>query len=168
MSRVPVVRQISWPAVLLQLAAVGGAIAVGVYVVRTSDGMILGAAVYLTYSIGSRMLIARDHRRGMRLVHNQEYAAAIQAFEDSYSFFARNTWIDRFRAVVMMSASGISYREMALCNIAFCHSQLGDGEKAGSYYRQALDEFPNSGLATAALRMIESARQQPTEPANGE
>ena len=65
----------------------------------------------------------------------------------------------------MMSASAISYREMALCNIAFCYSQLGDGQKAESYYRRALDEFPNSALAVAALRMIESVRQHPTGPA---
>ena len=165
MSRTPVVRQISWPAVLPPLAALGGAMAIGVFVTRTSNGIILGAAAYLTYSLGSRMFIARAHRRGMRLYRRQQYAAAIRAYEESYDFFARNTWIDRFRAIIMMSPSAISYREMALCNIAFCYSQLGDGEKAESYYRRALDDFPNSGLATAALRMIESVRQQPTEPA---
>lgn len=165
MSRTPVVRQISWPAVLPQLASLAGAVAIGVFVTRTSNGVILGTAAYLTYSLSSRMFIARAHRRGMRLCRRQEFAAAIQAFEESYDFFARNTWIDRFRAIVMMSASAISYREMALCNIAFCYSQLGDGQKAESYYRRALDEFPNSALAVAALRMIESVRQHPTGPA---
>lgn len=168
MSRPPVIRQISWPAVLPQLMALACAMAVGAYVAPRSNGTFLGAAAYLAYSIGSRTMIARDHRRGVRLYRKQEYSAAIQAFEDSYRFFARNPWIDRFRAVVMMSPSAVSYREMALCNIAFCYSQLGNGEKAESYYRRALDEFPNSGLAAAALRMIESVRQAPTEPAKGE
>jgi tetratricopeptide (TPR) repeat protein len=137
--------------------------AIGAYVAPRSNGVILGAAVYLAYSIGSRMMIARDHRRGMRLYRQQQFVAAIQAYEDSYEFFARNEWIDRCRALVMMSASAASYREMALCNIAFFYSQLGNGEKAESYYRRALDEFPNSGLAAAALRMIESVRQPQAE-----
>lgn len=139
--------------------------AIGAYLTPRSNGMVLGAAAYLAYSVGSRMMIARDHRRGMQLYRQQQYAAAIQAYDESYQFFVRNSWLDRFRAVTMMSPSAISYREMALCNIAFCYSQLGNGEKAEAYYRRALDEFPNSGLAAAALRMIESVRQPPTEPA---
>jgi hypothetical protein len=115
--------------VLPQFAALGGAIAIGVFVTRTANGTILGAAAYLTYSLGSRMLISRAHRRGMRLYRSQQYAAAINAYKESYDFFARHTWIDRFRAITMMSASAISYREMALCNIAFCYSRLC--ERAG-------------------------------------
>ena len=163
MSRMPVVRQISWPAVLLQLAALGGAVALGTYVTQISDGGAIGAAAYLSYSIGSRLLIARAHRRGMRFYRNQQYAAAIEAYQESYDFFARNTWIDQYRAIVMMSPSAVSYREMALCNIAFCFSQLGNGAQAEAFYRRALDEFPSSGLAAAALRMIDSAKQRPAE-----
>ncbi len=70
------------------------------------------------------MFIARAHRRGMRLYRSQQYAAAIQSFGESYDFFARHEWIDRFRAITMMSPSAISYREMALCNIAFGHRKL--------------------------------------------
>ena len=166
MNSPPVVRQISWIAVLPQLTALACAVAIGVYLTQESDGIILGAIAYLIYSTGSRMVIARDHRRGMRLYRNRQFAAAIQAYEDSYEFFTRHPWIDRLRAVIMMSPSAISYREMALCNIAFCYSQLGNGEEAFRYYRRALDEFPNSGLAAAALQMMESVRQPPTEPAN--
>src|SRR5688572_16583375 len=124
MSRMPVVRQISWPAVLPQLAVLGGLIALGTYVTQTSGGVVLGAAIYLAYSICSRLLIARAHRRGMRFFRKQQYAAAIEAYQESYEFFARNPWIDQYRAIVMMSPSAISYREMALCNIAFCYTQL--------------------------------------------
>ncbi|HEX7447932.1 MAG TPA: hypothetical protein VF306_10325 [Pirellulales bacterium] len=67
-----------------------------------------------------------------------------------------------------MSSSAISYREMALCNIAFCYAQLGNGENAELYYRRTLDEFPDSGLADAALRMIESVRQRPANTAEAQ
>lgn len=149
---------------LPQLAAMLGAVAIGRYATGTLNGAILGGAVYLAYSIGSRQLIARAHRHGMRLYRNRQYSAAIEAFQSSYDFFTSHAWIDRFRSIVMMSPSAMSYREMALCNIAFCYSQIGDGDNAERYYRQALDEFPDSGLAAAALRMIESFKQQPTEP----
>jgi len=59
----------------------------------------------------------------------------------------------------MMSPSAMSFREMALINIAFAHSQIDNGEKAKHYYQRALDEFPNNGMAIVALRMIESAEQ---------
>ena len=150
------VKQISWLGALPQLVALGLAMLAGFLIVRNSNGTFFGAAVYLGYSFGSRMLIARDHRRGMQLVRGLEFEAAIPEFENSYKFFAKNSWIDRFRSVVLMSASAMSYREMALCNIAFCYSQLGKGIEAVEYYQRALKEFPNSGLAQSALRMIES------------
>ena len=121
--------------------------------------MICGAAAYLVYSIGSRFLIPRAHRRGMRLFRRQQYEQAISAFHESYDFFTRNVWLDRYRAAIMLSPSAMTYREMALCNIAFCYSQIGEGGKAKDYYRRALAEFPNNGLAQAALRLIESAEQ---------
>ena len=87
MSRTPVVRQISRVAALPQLAAIAGAMAIGVYLTNKSNGVFFGCAAYLAYSVGSRMLMARDHRRGMRFYRNQQYEAAIRAYEDSYDFF---------------------------------------------------------------------------------
>ena len=48
---------------------------------------------------------------------------------------------------------------MAICNIAFSYSQIGDGEQARSYYEKCLERFPESGLALTALRMTDAARQ---------
>jgi hypothetical protein len=45
---------------------------------------------------------------------------------------------------------------MALANIAFCYGQLGNGVQCRYYYEKCLDLFPDSGLATAALRMLDS------------
>lgn len=156
MNTVPVVKQISWLGALPQLVALGLAMLAGFLVTRNSNGTLLGAAVYLGYSFGSRMFLARAHRRGMQLVRGLEFEAAIPEFENSYAFFVQNSWIDRYRSIILMSASATSYREMALCNIAFCYSQPGKGAKGVEYYRRALKEFPTSGLAESALRVIES------------
>jgi hypothetical protein len=47
---------------------------------------------------------------------------------------------------------------MALCNIAFCYGQTGNGEKSEYYYNVTLKEFPNSLLAKAALNMINAVK----------
>jgi tetratricopeptide (TPR) repeat protein len=161
-SSLPIVRQISWLATLPQLAALFAAMGVGA-VIDQRNGVLLGTVAYLAYSIGSRQLIARDHRAGIMLFKQQRFAEAIPKFADSLAFFDRHPWIDRLRSITMMSASAVSYREMALANIAFCYGQLGDGEQSRAYYRQCLERFPHSGLATAALRMLDSV----TTPAGG-
>ena len=53
-----------------------------------------------------------------------------------------------------MFAKAPTLRPMALANTAFCHGQMGNGQLAKEYYERALQEFPNSGIATAALRML--------------
>jgi hypothetical protein len=155
-SGAPIIRQVWWPAVLPQLVAIGIAIAIAA-ALGAPYALLWGAAAYLAYSIGSRQLFTRPHRAGVRLVKQQRFEDAIPKFRESFDFFERHPWVDRFRSLVLMSPSAASYREMALANIAFCYGQLGDGEQCRSYYRMCLDRFPGSGLATAALRMLDSA-----------
>ena len=118
----------------------------------------VGAGVYLVYSIGSRFLLLRAHRAGMRLVRREQFSDAIPHFQHSYEFFTHHRWIDDWRFVTLLSSSEISHREMALVNLAFCHAQLGSGEKAREYYLQAVREYPGSPVAEAGLRMIEAGR----------
>lgn len=117
-----------------------------------------GPIAYFALLIGLRTLVPRDHRRGIRHVRRGQYELARNCFLESYAFFTRHAWIDRYRAIALLSPSYMSYREMALCNAAFCSMQAGDGKRGEQLYRQALEEFPDSGTASAALNMIESAR----------
>lgn len=57
----------------------------------------------------------------------------------------------------MLSSSKMSYREMALANIGFCYGQIGNGEQSKVYYEKTLLEFPESGLAKSALKLITAA-----------
>jgi tetratricopeptide (TPR) repeat protein len=154
-SAVPTVRQISWPAVLPQLVALGAVIGIA-YLLGVPDAMLWGAVAYLAYSIGSRQFIARAQRAGVRLVKQERFGEAIPNFQESFEFFERHPWIDRFRSIVLMTPSAISYREMALASIGFCYGQLGDGERSRAYYQKCLERFPGSGLARTALRMLDS------------
>lgn len=95
-------------------------------------------------------------------MHEHIFAEAIREFEASYAFLSRYRWLDDYRCVFLMSPAAMTYREMALINIAFSYSQLGDGAKTVEYYRRTLNEFPENQMARAALSMIESVTRSDT------
>lgn len=158
-ARLPVVRPISWLATIPQLVVLALAVGLGYLLLRSAGGVALGALAYLAYSVGSRSVLLASHRRGMRLLQSGRYDEAVAAFEASYAFFSRNPWIDRLRCLTMLSPAAFSYREMALLNIAFAHSQANRGAEAKASYQRVLREFPDSPLAQAALRLIDSIEQ---------
>lgn len=155
-TRTPIVRQISWPAAIFQfllLALLMG----GAFYVYPPFGAIFVAAGFLTYTLAARSLVPWHHRAGVRHYKRRRFREAISCFEKSLQFFERHSWIDRYRAIVLLSASAVSYQEMALANMGFCHSQSGDGKQARRCYEECLKRFPDSGIAFSALRMMDSA-----------
>lgn len=156
----PVVRKVRWTGALPQFLALAAGLGLGATLSGSQTwGMLAGSAAYLAYSLGSRGLLARHHRRGIRLSRSGQFEAAICEYQRSYEFFTRHGWLDRFRCVFLMSASAMSYCEMALLNQAFCLSQIGRGAESKATYERALAEFPDSGMAGAALRLIRAAEE---------
>ena len=165
-SKTPIVRQVSWPLVIPQFLAMACSVGIVHAAIRPetfSDSIFIGLLIYLTYSIGSRQIIISAHRAGMRLIKQSNFQEAIPQFEKSYQLLNRHKWIDRYRYLVLMSPSAIPYREMALVNIAYCHSQIGNADLTKEYYQKTLQEFPDSGLANAALTMIATI-EKPGKP----
>lgn len=157
-SKAPIVKQYAWISTIPQLAVMGLLIFI-YYLAHSRDPIIHGALTYLAISFCLRTFIPKDHRKGMDLVRQKRYAEAIPFFKSSYAFFTRNLWIDKYRYLTLFSSSAISYREMALNNIAFCYSQSGQGKESEEAYKKVLEEFPDSGMAETALKMIHSAKQ---------
>ncbi len=158
-SKTPTFRQISWLLVIPQMLVMAGIIAVLYAVFKPTAWerpVALGAAIYLLYSYGSRWLLCRSQRQGMELARQKRYKEAIARFEQSYQFFSKYAWIDRFRSVVLMTPSAIGYREMALINIAYCYVQLKNISQAKAYYQKTLTEFPNSERAKVSLQAIKN------------
>ncbi|MFK7947224.1 MAG: tol-pal system YbgF family protein [Saprospiraceae bacterium] len=151
----PTIRKVAWISlfpqvgVMLILFLFYNALGVG-------NPVIAFTVTYILLSVSLRTLIPRNHREGISLVGKKQYAAAIPQFEDSYRFFDKYDWVDKYRYITMLNSSAMSFQEMALCNIAFCYIQLENIEQAETYYLRALEEFPESGLATAGLQYIES------------
>ncbi|KGK28677.1 hypothetical protein EL45_19520 [Cellulophaga sp. E6(2014)] len=124
------------------------------YLINPEKAFLYGAMTYLVISFSLRNLIPRDHRNGIKKNNAEKFEDAIPDFEKSYAFFKKNEWIDKYRFITLLSSSKMSYREMALANIGFCYSQIGDGVKSKEYYERTLKEFPESGLAKSALKMM--------------
>ena len=157
-TNVPVVRQVAWISVLPQMVVLG-IIGVICFLCGFTNPVFPAVATYWLLSYGLKYFVAKDQRIGMELVKKYDYASAIPFFENSYRFFTDNAWVDKYRYITLLTSSAMDYREMALCNIAFCYSQIGDGKKASAYYRQVLETYPENGLAQTSLRMMESAEK---------
>ena len=155
----PLTRQVSWPLVMPQVAAIAASILIVYVVLRPQEfvhALMIGCGIYLAYSIGSRRIITAAHRKGIRLSKQGEFRDAIEYYRRSHDFFTMHPWVDRYRSIVLMSCSAMSYREMALVNMGFCYGQIGDAQKAKECYQEALDTFPGSVIAASALKMIET------------
>lgn len=113
-----------------------------------------GALAYLVLSFAIRRSVPRGQHKGIIYLNEGKHMEAISCFEESYRFFQRYSWLDRFRYWVLLNSSAVSYREMALNNIAFTYGQMGNGEKAKEYYEKTLLEFPDSTLARAGLNLL--------------
>ena len=160
-SGIPIIRQMNWFALIPQLGLFAGFIFLFKFLGLSNPSFIaLAAYLILVYSL--RFFLAKYHRYGMMFLKSNEFETAISYFENSYVYFQEKPWLDRFRAIFLLSSSRISYKEMALVNIAYCYSQLGNGAEAKAYYERALKEFPESGIAKAGLNMINAAENGTT------
>ena len=156
-TELPVVRKTAWGYVSAQLVLLL-LLTLLLWKVFFPTNLSLAAAyaaiVYLVYSFGSKTVLLRYHREGMRLSRQQSFREAIDQFQKSYEFLEKNPWLDKYRFITMLDSSGRSYREMALCNIAYSHVQLGDQASALKYYEKALKEFPQSEMAQSGLEYV--------------
>jgi tetratricopeptide (TPR) repeat protein len=152
---VPTFRQLSLLALVPQIILIG--LLVFLYdLAKIDEPFIFGALTYSLLAFALRNIVAKSHRQGIRLVKNHKFAEAIPYFENSVQYFNNNNWVDKYRYLTLLSSSKMTYKEMGLCNMAFCYSQIGNGQKAKAYYEQVLKAFPENGLAIAGLNMLRS------------
>ena len=157
-SRVPLTTSVNWWAMGLHLALLGGAFLLADHFHRPRFAL-YAVLAFLVLRQGLALTLTAEHRAGIRAVRQGDFARALDRFEHSLEYFTQRPSLDRYRSILLLSASAWSFREMALVNIAFCHGQLGDGASSKAWYERALREFPGSVLATTALAMIQAAER---------
>jgi len=124
------------------------------------EGMIVASVLFFILITALQQLIPKSHKKGMKAVKQNEFNGAIEYFKQSVDFFTKKKWLDKYRAVTMFSASKMCFREMGLCNIAFCYSQTGQAEKAKALYEEILEEYPDNGIAYYSLNTINTFSNQ--------
>ena len=160
----PIIRQISWLFVIPQFLLMGLLILLfGILIKPFIAALYMALFIYLLISYSLRLGIPRSHRKGVSYFKENRYSLALEEFKKSYEFFTEHIWIDKYRFITLMSASKISYTEMALLNIAFCYGQMGQGEMSKKYYEISLHEFPDSQIAKTSLNMISSFENKEDE-----
>lgn len=158
-SKVPVYSQISWPSFIVQMMIIF-IFSLIFEKLSISEPILIASLLYIIVAFILRKTITKDHRNGMRILKQHQYFESIPYFEKSIVFFEQNAWIDTNRFITLFSYSKISYKEMALCNIAFAYSQIGEGENAIIYYEKVKAINPSNGLAIAGLNMLNSIKQK--------
>ncbi len=150
---VPTFRSIAWVSLIPQMLIV--VLIIYIYsIFNFSETILFGCLTYLIISYSLRTYVMRDFRKGMKLCKTHQFKKAIPYFEKTIDFLKERKWLDKYRYILLLSSSKMSYREMSLCNIAFCYSQIGEAQQAKAYYENVLMEFPDNVIATAALKMI--------------
>lgn len=140
---------------LPQLAVMIGLMILLEYGLHIPSGALLGAMVYLAIVSIVQRAVPHLHRRGLTLIRQGDYKQAAEMFEHSYKFFSERQWLDKYRAIFIFSVSKMSYREMALLNMAYCKVELKELTKAKELYSRTLQEFPQSRMAKDALAYLE-------------
>ena len=112
----------NWAAVGLQLLVL-----VSLMVSLGSLGLdpMIGPVIYLTWSWGTKLWLARDHRRSIGLIKAGRYAEAIPHCDASAAWFEQRSWVDGYRAFDMLSPSAWSHSGMAITDRAFSLARSG-------------------------------------------
>ena len=152
-SRFPVVRQTAWLSLVPQILVMV-LLAFIFYPVNDRHFLWMAAAVYITLGLTLRTTIPSNHRKGLYFARKQKYEEALECFQESIRFFRARPWIDKYRYLVLLSSSRISYLEMDLINEAFCLSQTGKKKETIQKYEEVLKEFPDSQIAKLALKSL--------------
>jgi len=160
MTKTPIVRPISWINAAISVSILAAFVLVAWTFARTS-GIFWGAIAYLALSQILRRTIPHHHRSAICHCKRQEFQQAITEFEKSIAFFSNNVWVDKYRAITMLSSSGMSYREMGMVSLGFCYAQLGDGMSARRIYEDCIRYYHNNGMAESALRMLDAGAGSP-------
>lgn len=97
-------------------------------------GLFTGVLAFSVVLLLQQYTHRRSFRRGIRHLKKNEYDAAIGCFQKSLKHFEQYPVLDRYRHLLLISASEISCKEMALKNIIACYFFLKNKEKATFYY----------------------------------
>ena len=167
--RASTVRPVSCLGAIVSLGALAIAAALASLLLGPGRGLIVGAVVFLAYRIIIvRRVLTREHTRGIALTRRGEFAAAIEHFRASERYFERVDWLDRWRWLLLGSATPYRFRDLARHNRAYCLARLGRGADALELLDTLLAESPSMLIAHELRELLRAgAASRGVGPASG-
>ena len=92
-------------------------------------------------------------------MREDRYEEAIPFIDKDIAYFTQRSWIDRYRHLLMISSSPRTYRELCLCNKAWCLLQTGKVKESKELYENVLSEYPGNSVAATQLNTINMVQQ---------
>ena len=119
--------------------------------------LLCGAITYLALAWTLRLIFQRHHRKGMKLLRRKQLSEAAVSFQNSFHFYKKYPWIDKYRFITMFSSNAIPFQQMALNNLGICCLHLGRD-------REALEAFEKlaqlNGDSPNIHRVIEEVQKR--------
>ena len=115
-------------------------------------------AISLTYMIKHflRGIYAPGHARALGYMYQGKWKEAISLLIKNKQHFELHPKIDTYRSITLLSASAISYHEMACTNLAYCFAKMGEWENALHYYQETLTVNPQNENAKRGINYLQS------------
>jgi len=154
-SKVPFVKQeTNWFAIIPHLFVIG--ILTLFFYMITKNYYV--EASFVTYFILTRVVrfvfIPKVVYSGIKLIKEAKFDQAIPFIQETIDYYTKNSWIDKFRFLLLISSSKKTFRETSICNLAYCYLQVGDIKKARSIYMNILEQYPMNNNAKSMLNTI--------------
>ncbi|NOY28388.1 MAG: hypothetical protein GXP62_21230 [Oligoflexia bacterium] len=107
------------------------------------DGAMIGVTVWLLVRLGPiRLILIRDHRRGMVASRGDSWADALAAFQASEDAWHGRPRLDRWRAPLLGTSGPWPYLVLARYNQALCLVHLDRPDQARSCIDALLHDYP--------------------------
>jgi hypothetical protein len=95
------------------------------------------------------------------LIKEAKFEEAIPYIKESIDYYDKHPWIDKYRFLLMISSSKQCIMELLLCNLAYCHLQIGDVGIAKLTYEEVLSRYPENPNARVQLQTINAVATNP-------
>lgn len=105
---------------------------------------LISLSLYLLLTGYLKIIIPKSHRKGLFYLKKGEFEGSAFAFMRSYQFFKKHEWLDKYRALTLLSLSAFSYSEMALMNIIYCYERINKPAEAKKYFSLLKAEYPDN------------------------
>lgn len=108
------------------------------------SAVMVGVFGFLAYRLFVvRFGLCRDHRRGIVLIRRGRFEEGRAALEKSEQVWTARPFLDRYRAILLGSATPHRFAILARYNQAYALSRLGRGEDALERLESVLAEDPS-------------------------